>query len=295
MIDILPQLIVSGLLIGGIYALLSIGLTLIFGVLRIVNFAQGEFIMLAMFGAYWLNVLWGIDPYLSIFIVAPVVFVLGLGVERVVVKPILHAPHAMQIFATFGVSVILQNLALTLFGPDYRSIQTPYSTQSFIVGNVAISASALYGFLIALSMAALLLGFLQFTRQGKALRALVQNRYAASLMGIDTERLNRLAFGVGVACAAVAGCVLTPIYYTFPTVGVDLIITAFVVVVLGGLGSIVGAILGGLIIGVTQTFTGFFLSVEFKDLIALVLFIAILVIRPQGLLGRVGMQDVGMK
>lgn len=295
MLSILPQLIVSGILIGGIYALLSIGLTLIFGVLRIVNFAQGEFIMLAMFGAFWLYQLWGIDPYLSIFIVTPAIFVLGLLTERFTIKPILTAPHAMQIFATFGISVILQNLALTLWGPDYRSIQTSYGTQSFIVGNVAISASSLYGFLIALGMAGALMAFLHYSRHGKALRALVQNRYAASLMGIDTERLNRLAFGVGVACAAVAGCVLTPIYYTFPTVGIDLIIIAFVVVVLGGLGSIAGAILGGLIIGITQTLTGFFISVEFKDLIALVLFILILLIRPQGLLGRAGMEEMGMK
>ena len=293
--DILPQLIVSGVLIGGVYALLSIGLTLIFGVLRIVNFAQGEFIMLAMFGAFWLNVLWGIDPYISIFIVAPAIFVFGLLTERVVVKPILHAPHAMQIFATFGVSVLLQNLALTLWGPDYRSVQTAYSTSSYLVGGVAISASALYAFLVALAMAAALLVFLHWTRDGRALRALVQNRYAAALMGVNTERLNRIAFGAGVACAAVAGCILTPIYYTFPTVGIDLIITAFVVVVLGGMGSIVGALAGGLIIGITQTLTGFFISVELKDVIALVLFIVILLIRPQGLFGRAGMEEVGTK
>jgi branched-chain amino acid transport system permease protein len=270
MLDILPQLLVSGILIGGVYALLSIGLTLIFGVLRIVNFAQGEFIMLAMFGAFWLNALWGIDPYLSILIVAPMIFALGLLTERFVVKPILHAPHAMQIFATFGLSIILQNLALTFWGPDYRSVQTSYSTLSFEVGTVSISATSLFAFVTALAMAGLLLAFLNLTRDGKALRAMVQNRYAASLMGIDTDRLNRIAFGCGVACAAVAGCTLTPIYYTFPTVGVDLIITAFVVVVLGGLGSVVGAILGGLIIG-------------------------ILLVRPQGLFGRAGMEEIGTK
>ncbi len=295
MLDILPQLIVSGILIGGVYGLLSIGLTLIFGVLRIVNFAQGEFIMLAMFGAFWLNLLFGIDPYLSILIVAPAIYVLGLLTERIVVRPILHAPHAMQIFATFAVSVILQNLALTLWGPDYRSVQTSYSTTSFVVGQVSIAATSLYAFLTALAMAALLVAFLNFTREGRALRAMVQNRYAASLMGIDTERLNRVAFGVGVACAAVAGCILTPIYYTFPGAGVDLIITAFVVVVLGGLGSVTGAVVGGLIIGITQTLTGFFISVELKDLIALGLFLLILLVRPQGLFGRVGMEEVGTK
>lgn len=295
MLAILPQLLVSGLLIGGVYALLSIGLTLIFGVLRIVNFAQGEFIMLAMFGAFWLNLLLHIDPYLSMLIVVPAIFLLGMLVERYVIQRILHAPHAMQIFATFGVSVIMQNLALTLWGPDYRSVITPYTSQSYLVGGVSVSATSLFAFVAAIVMAAALIAFLQFTRSGRALRAMVQNRYAAALMGVDTRRLNRLAFGCGVACAAVSGCILTPMYYTFPTAGVDLIIIAFVVVVLGGMGSIAGAIVGGLIIGVAQTITGFYLSVEFKDVVALLLFIVILLVRPQGLFGRLGAEEMGTK
>jgi branched-chain amino acid transport system permease protein len=295
MLAILPQLIISGLLIGGVYALLSIGLTLIFGVLRIVNFAQGEFIMLGMFGAFWLHFLFGIDPYVSIFIVTPVIFVLGLLCERVIIQPILTAPHAMQIFATFGMSVVLQNLALTFWGPDYRSVSTSYSTESYQVGGVSIAATSLYAFVVALVMAGALIGFLHYTRDGRALRAMVQNRYAASLMGVNTQRLNQLAFGVGVGCAAVAGCILTPIFYTFPTVGIDLIITAFVVVVLGGMGNVGGAVIGGMIIGMTQTMTGFFISVELKDVIALILFIVILLVRPQGLFGRAGTEDIGMK
>ena len=285
MLEILPQLVVSGILIGGVYGLMSIGLTLIFGVLRVVNFAQGEFIMLAMFGSFWMHHLWGIDPYLSALVLAPAIFVLGLLTERVVIQRILRAPHAMQIFATFGLSVVLQNLALTLFGPDYRSVSTPYTSLSYTVGGVSISATALFAFIAALAMAALLIGFLNYTRDGRALRAMVQNRYAASLMGVNTSRLNRIAFGVGVACAAVAGCLLTPMYYTFPTVGVDLIIIAFVVVVL----------VGGFIIGITQTLTGFFVSVELKDVIALLLFILILLVRPQGLFGRAGAEEMGTK
>ena len=295
MLEILPQLVVSGILIGGVYGLMSIGLTLIFGVLRVVNFAQGEFIMLAMFGSFWMHHLWGIDPYLSALVLAPAIFVLGLLTERVVIQRILRAPHAMQIFATFGLSVVLQNLALTLFGPDYRSVSTPYTSLSYTVGGVSISATALFAFIAALAMAALLIGFLNYTRDGRALRAMVQNRYAASLMGVNTSRLNRIAFGVGVACAAVAGCLLTPMYYTFPTVGVDLIIIAFVVVVLGGMGSVAGAVIGGFIIGITQTLTGFFVSVELKDVIALLLFILILLVRPQGLFGRAGAEEMGTK
>jgi branched-chain amino acid transport system permease protein len=292
---ILPQLLISGLLIGGVYALLSIGLTLIFGVLRIVNFAQGEFIMISMFGAFWCNVLLGIDPYLSALIVVPVIFFLGMLVERYVIQRILFAPHSMQIFATFGLSVLMQNLALTFWGPDYRSVTTAYTSLSYSAFGLAISATSLFAFIAAITMAAGLIGFLHFTRGGRALRAMVQSRYAASLMGVDTKRLNRLAFGCGVACAAVSGCILAPMYYTFPTVGVDLIITAFVVVVLGGMGSVAGAVVGGLIIGVAQTLTGFYLSVEFKDVIALLLFIVILLVRPQGLFGRAGTEDLGMK
>jgi branched-chain amino acid transport system permease protein len=295
MLAILPQVVVSGLLIGGVYALLSVGLTLIFGVLRVVNFAQGEFIMLAMFAAYWLHALVGLDPYLSIPIVAPAIFVLGIVTERICIHPILRAPHAMQIFATFALSLVLQNLALTLWGPDFRSINTPYASQSLILGTIAVPVTSLMAFITAAVMAGALILFLYRTRDGRALRALVQNRYAASLMGIDVARLNRLAFGVGVGCAAVAGCVLTPVYYTFPTAGVDLIIIAFVVVVLGGMDNIAGAMLGGLIIGVAQTFTGFFWSVELKDVVALILFIVILLLRPQGLFGQRGAEELGAK
>lgn len=295
MLSILPQLLVSGILIGGVYALLSIGLTLIFGVLRVVNFAQGEFIMLAMFGAFWANMMLGVDPYLSAVVVVPMIFVLGMLVERLVIQRIMFAPHSMQIFATFGLSVLMQNLALTLWGPDYRSVTTSYTSLSYTVAGLSISATSLFAFIAAIVMAAGLIAFLYLTRGGRALRAMVQNRYAASLMGVDTKRLNRMAFGCGVACAAVSGCILTPMYYTFPTVGVDLIITAFVVVVLGGMGSVAGAVVGGLIIGIAQTLTGFYLSVEFKDVIALLLFIVILLVRPQGLFGRAGTEEIGTK
>ena len=274
---------------------MSIGLTLIFGVLRIVNFAQGEFIMLAMFGAFWANTLLGIDPYLSALVVVPVIFFIGMLVERFVIQRILFAAHSMQIFATFGLSVLMQNLALTFWGPDYRSVTTAYTSKSYSIAGLSLSATSLFAFIAAIIMASGLIGFLHFTRGGRALRAMVQNRYAASLMGVDTKRLNRLAFGCGVACAAISGCILTPMYYTFPTVGVDLIITAFVVVVLGGMGSVLGAVIAGLIIGVAQTLTGFYLSVEFKDVISLLFFIVILLIRPQGLFGRVGSEDIGMK
>jgi branched-chain amino acid transport system permease protein len=295
MFDVLPQIIVSGILIGGVYALVSVGLTLIFGVLRIVNFAQGEFVMLAMFGSFWLHHLFKIDPYLSILIVAPVIFGLGILCEILVINVIFLSSHVAQIFATFGVSVILQNLALTLWGPNYQSVNTSYTTKAFIIGNTFVAVTSFAAFVTALGMSIVLIVYLKYTMDGKALRAMVQNRYAASLMGINTRKLNMLAFGVGVGCAAIAGCILTPMYYIFPAVGVDLVIIAFVVVVLGGMGNITGALLGGFIIGVTQTLTGFFISVELKDVFALILFILILLLRPQGLMGEAGAEMVGIK
>src|SRR6202000_986296 len=165
MLSILPQLLVSGILIGGVYALLSIGLTLIFGVLRIVNFAQGEFIMLAMFGSFWMNHLWGVDPYVSAIVVVPVIFLIGMLMERFVIQRILHAPHSMQIFATFGVSVLLQNLALTLWGPDYRSVSTAYTDTSFTVAGLSLSATSLFAFLAALVMAGALIALLRPARK----------------------------------------------------------------------------------------------------------------------------------
>ena len=287
MLAILPQLLVSGILIGGVYALLSIGLTLIFGVLRIVNFAQGEFIMLAMFGAFWANVLLGIDPYLSAVAVVPAIFVLGMLVERFVIQRIMYAAHSMQIFATFGLSVVLQNLALTFWGPDFRSVTTSYTSQSYTVAGLSISATSLFAFIAAIVMAVGLIGFLHFTRGGRALRAMVQNRYAASLMGVDTKRLNRLAFGCGVACAAVCGCILTPMYYTFPTVGIDLIITAFVVVVLGGMGSMWGCVVGGLTLGLVENLGAAFISTGYKNVFGFIILILVLLVRPAGLFGRI--------
>ena len=293
MLAILPQLLVSGVLIGGVYALLSIGLTLIFGVLRIVNFAQGEFIMLAMFGAFWANVLLGIDPYLSAVVVVPAIFVLGMLVERFVIQRILYAPHSMQIFATFGLSVVLQNLALTFWGPDFRSVTTSYTSQSYTVGghvhlgHLAVRLHRRHpdgaG---ADRLSALHPRRPRLARHGaEPLRRRPDGRRHQAPEPPRLRLWRRLRRG--------CGCILTPMYYTFPTVGIDLIITAFVVVVLGGMGSVAGAIVGGLIIGIAQTLTGFYWSVEFKDVVALLLFIVILLVRPQGLFGRAGTEEIG--
>ncbi len=280
------QLIINGVLLGGIYALISIGLTLIFGVLEIINFAHGEFLMLAMYASYWLFQLLGVDPYVSLLIVVPAFFLMGLGVQRIIIQPIIHAPPLNQIFATVGLSLVLQNVALFVWKADYRTVRTAYSTMCLKAGGLMISFPRLVAFILALSIIAALLIFLKETYTGKAIRALAQERRAAMLMGINIYRTYQIAFGIGIACVGAAGAILIPIYYAFPTVGSLFVLIAFVVVILGGYNSLIGALIGGLIIGVVEAFSGFFLSPHLKEAVYFVIFILILLIRPTGLFGR---------
>lgn len=290
------QVAISGLLLGGIYALISIGLTLIFGVVRIINFAHGELLMLAMYLSFWLFQLYGLDPYASIPLVALVLFVVGALIQRLLLQPILGASALMHIFATVGLSVALQNLALMLWKADYRTVKTPYSTAVLSVAGVSVSVPRLVAFAVAM---VLVLGFfvwLRYTFMGKALRSLAEDRDAAALMGVDVHRAYILAFGLGAALVGVAGALLMPVFYVFPTVGTLFTLTAFVVVVLGGMGNMVGALAGGLFIGLVEAFSGAYLSPSLKEAIYFLIFIAILLLRPQGLFGLAkGAEEVGLK
>jgi len=294
--DLFIQVAVSGLLIGGVYALLSIGLTLIFGVVRIINFAHGELMMLAMYLTFWLHVAHGMDPYLSIVVVAPVMFAVGVAIQRVVIQPILEAPPLMKVFATVGLFIALQNLALMLFTADFRTIQTPYSSASLRLGAISVSLPRLYAFLFAIVLILVLWAFLRFTLTGKALRAVAENRGSAALMGIRVRRLYLLAFGLGAAVTGVAGALLIPFSYVFPTIGSIYTLVAFVVVVLGGMGSMLGAFFGGLFIGLVASFRGTYVSAALKEAASFVIFILVLLVRPQGLFGRgKGSEEVGLK
>jgi branched-chain amino acid transport system permease protein len=213
------QLIINGLLLGGIYALISIGLTLIFGVLEIINFAHGEFLMLGMYASYWLFQLFGVDPYLSLLMVIPTFFLVGLAVQRIIIQPIINAPPLNQIFATVGLSLVLQNVALFFWKADYRTVRTAYSTLCLKTGGLMISLPRLVAFVLAIAMISALLMFLKRTYTGKAIRALAQEKRAAMLMGINVYRMYQIAFGIGIACVGAAGAMLIPIYYAFPTVG----------------------------------------------------------------------------
>jgi branched-chain amino acid transport system permease protein len=280
------QLIINGLLLGGMYALISIGLTLIFGVLEIVNFAHGEFLMLAMYASYFLFQFYGIDPYLSLLIILPLFFLIGVAVQRATIQPILNAPPLNQIFMTVGLSMVLQNLALFFWTADYRTVKTSYSALTLKTEGLMISFPRLVAFLLAMGLITALLIFLQKTYTGKAIRALAQERKAAMLMGINVYRTYQIAFGIGIACVGAAGAMLIPVFFVFPSVGSLFVLIAFVVVILGGYNSLTGSLVGGLIIGVVEAFSGFFISPHLKEAIYFVIFILILLLRPTGLFGR---------
>jgi branched-chain amino acid transport system permease protein len=280
------QLIINGILLGGMYALISIGLTLIFGVLEIVNFAHGEFLMLSMYASYFLFQFFGVDPYLSLIIVLPTFFLIGLAVQRITIQPIINAPPLNQVFMTVGLSMVLQNAALFIWKADYRVVKTAYSSLNLKAAGLIVNFPRLIAFVLAMALIAALLVFLQKTYTGKAIRALAQERKAAMLMGINVYRTYQIAFGIGIACVGAAGAMLIPVYFVFPGVGAMFVLIAFVVVILGGYNSLVGALIGGLIIGVVEAFSGFFISPHLKEAIYFVIFILILLFRPTGLFGR---------
>ncbi len=286
MLTTILQLALNGILLGGIYALISIGLCLIFGVIEIINFAHGEFLMLSMYTTYYLFTTMGIDPYLSIVIVAPLFFLFGMAVQRCIIQPILDAPALNQIFATVGLSLVLQNFALLMWKADYKTLKTAYSGTVLQSGDLMVGLTRLVAFGSAVAVIIGLFVFLKRTYTGKAIRALAQERRAAMLMGINVNRTYQIAFGIGVGCTAIGGAAIMPVYYAFPTVGGLFCLTAFVVVILGGYNSMVGTLIGGLLIGLVESFSGFFISPHLKEAIYFIIFILILFVRPTGLLGH---------
>ena len=280
------QLLVSGILLGGVYALVSIGLTLIFGVLDVVNFAHGEFLMIGMYAVFWICTLLHIDPYVSLLLVPPLLFFIGLFVGRTVIRQTIGAPSSVQIFATVGVSLILMNGALVLWKADFRSVPTAYASGVLTLGPVFIGYPQLMSFIGSLVFSAMLFPFLRYTYLGKAIRATAQDRRAAMLMGIDIQKIYIFTFGIGIALVGIASSLLAPIYSIYPGIGAQFVLVAYVAVVLGGLGNIPGAILGSLIIGITETFSGFFISPGWRQAIYYAVFILVLIFRPQGLFGQ---------
>jgi branched-chain amino acid transport system permease protein len=288
------NILVAGILLGGIYALVSVGLNLIFGVIRIVNFAQGEFVMLGMYGTFAVYSLLGVDPYWALVIVVPGLFVLGAVVQRFILSPLRGEPQ-MQIFATFGLLLLLQNVVLAVTGGAAYSVSTPLALVGISVGPVQIGLVRLL-VLVAATLVALALGaFLRRTMLGRAIRAVAQDDRAATLMGVNVNHIYMLSFGIGSALAGLAGCLLSPIYTLSPQIGTSFILPAFAVVVLGGLGSVLGAYVGGFIVGLTEAFAGYYLDPSLKHAVLFAVFIGVLVVRPSGLFGQVGAEEVGLR
>lgn len=281
------QSVANGLLIGSVYALVSVGLTLIFGVMNIVNFAHGEFLMLGMFGAYFATTTFGIDPLFAAPVIGLVGFILGAFLERVVIEPIIKAPQSAQIIATVGLGIILANAAAAIFGNNFLSVSTPYQDQTFSVLGLNFAASFVYAAAYAAVMAVLLAFFLNRTRFGKAMRATAQNRGAAQLLGIDPKRMYMVAFGLGIALVMLAGSVILPYTLVYPFIGQQYVLIMFTVVVLGGLGSVKGAIIAGLVVGVIQSMSTLLLPSELQNLPVFVVFFIALVLISGGVLSRV--------
>jgi branched-chain amino acid transport system permease protein len=291
--DALPQLIASSIILGGIYALVSVGLTLIFGVMRIVNFAHGEFLMLSMYLAIGLYAAFGLDPYAGLLVAIPVSLAFAALVYFGVIQPVIARPHVVQIFTTLGLSIVLQNAALLLWTANFRQLRLPYGDNVLLIAGAAVALPQLIAFAVAALFTAALFAWLRFTYLGKAMRATAQDRAAATLMGIDTGKVLLLAFVVGTLCVAVAGMLMAPLFPTYPTVGLQFVLVAFVVVVLGGMGSAVGALLGGMIVGFLDVMGGFYVGTAWKEVLYFLVFIGVLLIRPAGLFGQRGAEHLG--
>jgi branched-chain amino acid transport system permease protein len=279
------QLILQGILLGGIYGLIAIGLSLIFGVMGVINFAHGQMMVMAMYVSYWIFVLLGIDPYLSLIIVAAVIFLLGYGIQSTVVNRILDYPEAIQVLPLVSMGLILENLALLLWGPDHRSPQTALSLEALWIGPVMIDVSRLIAFLLAIFITVLIFIFLKKTNIGKCIRAASDNRTGAILVGLNVNRIYNTSFALGAATTAAAGVLLLPIMPISPYMGHDFTLIAFIVVILGGMGNLMGALVGGLILGVAESASTLFLPATLKHVVSFSILIIIMLFRPQGIFG----------
>jgi branched-chain amino acid transport system permease protein len=284
--EILLQTLASGVLIGLIYALVAIGLTMIFGVMDIVNFAHGEFLMLGMYSTFWLFALYALDPLLTLPLTVLMLFAFGVLLYKLVIVRITNAPMLSQIFTTFGLMILLRGVAQFLWKPDYRSIENSAVSGTFKLLGIQLGQPQLVAGLGAILVTGIIWYFLHHTKLGAALEATAADKDAARLMGIDSHRMFSLAWGIGAACAGAAGVLLATFFPIFPDVGANFILLAFVVVNLGGFGSVTGAFWAGILVGVIEVMGGLLLGPQYKLAIVLVLFLGVLMFRPQGLMGK---------
>jgi len=284
-LTILAPALINGAMTGAVYALIALGLTLVFGVLHIINFAHGSLLMVAMYGVFFLNRYLGIDPYLAIPVMTAGMFVLGFGLQRSVISKASHGRDEMILLVTLGISLIIENLALYLWSADTRNLQLSYGFAVVNLGVALVSRTRVIAFIAAIVLCAMLWLLIGRTDLGKAIRAVAKEKQGARVVGIDVDHIYAMSFGIGVACLGAAACLLLPIYYVNPQVGNVFVLVAFTIVVLGGMGSFVGAFVGGIIIGIAESMGGLFLGESLGQIGIFLIFIGILLFRPTGLFG----------
>lgn len=284
-ITILAAATINGLLLGGIYTLVACGLTLIYGVLHIINFAHGSMLMLAMFGVYYLLMVFKVDPYVSLFIMVPVMYGFGYFLYKGVIGRLSNSKDENILLITLGLSIFLENVALMLFKGDSRTISVSYSDIMVELGPTLVPMPKLISFGVSMLLCIGLGLLMQKTDLGKSIRAVAKERVGARLVGIDVDRIFAISYGIGLATLGAAACLLMPIFYVSPTIGHVFVLVAFTIVVLGGMGSFLGAVVGGLIVGLTESFGGLFLGESLGQIGISLIFILILLLRPSGLFG----------
>jgi branched-chain amino acid transport system permease protein len=281
--SILLASLLNGLTQGAVYALVALGLTLIYGVLHIINFAHGALLMAALYGVFFLNARLGLDPYAALPVMVPAMFVAGYGLQRFVIGRAGHGRDENILLVTLGLAIVLENAALALFKSDTRTVETAYTFATVNVAGAMIAVPKVVAFFGALAVAALLLLLVSRTDLGRAIRAVAKEPQGARLVGIDVEHVLAMSFGIGLACLGAAACFLLPAYYVNPQVGNGFVLIAFTIVVLGGMGSFAGALAGGFVVGVIESLGGLWLGESLGQIGIFLVFIAILLFRPQGL------------
>lgn len=278
--------LLNGLMTGAVYALVALALTLIYGVLHIINFAHGALLTAAMFAAYFLYALLGLDPYVAAIFLTPIFFGFGYCLQRFIIGPASHGDDHNVLLITLGLAVVIENALLYAFRADTRTINLPYAFDVIEIGTTFLAVPRVIAFVVVMASALLLWLLMRWTDTGKAIRAVAKEKLGAELSGIDVAHIYAVTFGIGTACLAVAACLLIPTYYVNPGAGNAFVLIAFTIVVLGGMGSVTGALLGGLFVGMVESLSGLYLGESLGQVGILLMFILVLLFRPNGLFGE---------